>query len=98
MIMVRMNTGTTELKQMELQLGREYFVWRKPETLRPFRVVRREVRDRTHKGYPISYVLKSIPDTFENWEKAQSTADFLNQLLLSIESPDWIEEELAEIS
>jgi hypothetical protein len=60
-------------------------------------VVRREVRARTQKGYPISFALKSIPETFDSWLNARITADFLNQQLLSGEGLDWLEEELSDI-
>jgi hypothetical protein len=48
-------------------------------------VVRREVKARTQKGYPISFVLKSIPLEFDSWDKAQSLADELNQELTAEE-------------
>jgi hypothetical protein len=82
---------------IDMQQGQEYFVWKKPETMQPFRVVRREVRARTNKGYPISFTLKSIPETFESWDNAQSIADRLNEQLISSGTPDWFEEDLAEI-
>lgn len=81
----------------DMRQGQEYFVWRKSESAQHFRVVRREVRARTNKGYPISFSLKSIPQTFDSWEVAQYIADQLNQRLLSSGAPDWHEEELAEI-
>jgi hypothetical protein len=56
-----------------------YFVWMKPTHPGRFRVVHREVRLRTHKGYPISYTLKALPGEFESWEKAQSVAEQLNR-------------------
>jgi hypothetical protein len=82
--------------KVDMQQGYEYFVWRNPETLQPFRVVRREVRTRTNKGYPISFALKSIPETFDSWENAQLAANCLNQQLYSGGTRDWLEEELAE--
>jgi hypothetical protein len=56
-----------------------YFVWQTPCGLKPYRVVVREVRTRTQKGYPISYSLKSLPEAFETREKAQFFADQLNR-------------------
>lgn len=82
---------------ISMRQGLEYFVWRKSKTKQLFRVVRREVRARTNKGYPISFILKSIPQAFDSWEIAQYAADQLNQQLLSSGAPDWIEEELPEI-
>jgi hypothetical protein len=43
-----------------------YFVWKKPPPDHTYQVVRREVRARTLKGYPISYELRSIPGDFES--------------------------------
>jgi|GEM_PF-1933972 len=89
-------TGITGMA-IDMQQGLEYFVWRKSEAKQPFRVVRREVRARTNKGYPISFTLKSIPQVFDSWEIAQYTAELLNRRLLSSGAPDWLEEELTEI-
>ena len=67
----------------------EYFVWKRPVIDESFRVVRREVHSRTRKGYPISYVLKSIPVAFETWDKAQLVANKLNLELLQGKLQDW---------
>ena len=56
-----------------------YFVWKKPLPDHTYQVVRREVRARTRKGYPISYELKSIPGEFESWERAQAMAEEFNR-------------------
>jgi len=72
----------------------EYFVWKRPIIDESFRVVRREVHSRTHKGYPISYVLKSIPVAFETWDKAQYVANKLNLELLQGKFQDWPEEDI----
>jgi hypothetical protein len=56
-----------------------YFVWRKPIQPGRFRVFQREVKLRTHKGYPISYTLKALPGEYESWEKAQMVAERLNR-------------------
>jgi len=71
-----------------------YFVWKKPCLCQGFRVVRREVKARTQKGYPISFVLKSIPLEFDSWDQAQSLADELNQELAVDEINDWPEIEI----
>ena len=76
----------------------EYFVWKRPVIDESFRVVRREVHSRTHKGYPISYVLKSIPVAFETWDKAQYVANKLNIELLQGKLQDWPEEDIQDIS
>jgi hypothetical protein len=60
-------------------------------------VVRREVRARTQKGYPISFTLMGIPRSFDTWEKAQFLANCLNYQLQSGQASDWLEEELAEL-
>lgn len=75
----------------------EYFVWKRPVIDESFRVVRREVHSRTHKGYPISYVLKSIPVAFETWDKAQFVANKLNLELLQGKLQDWPEEDIQDI-
>jgi hypothetical protein len=62
-----------------------YFVWKRSCPCQGFHVVRREVKARTQKGYPISFVLKSIPLEFDSWDKAQSLADELNQELTAEE-------------
>lgn len=71
-----------------------YFVWKKSCPYQGFRVVRREVKARTQKGYPISFVLKSIPLEFDTWEKAQSLANELNQELTAEEIGDYPEIEI----
>lgn len=73
-----------------------YFVWKKPSGSGPFRVVRREVGARTLKGYPITFVLKSIPQAFDSWEQAYLAAERLNRQLQSGQPPDWQEEVLPE--
>ncbi len=75
----------------------EYFVWKRPVIDESFRVVRREVHSRTHKGYPISYVLKSIPVAFETWDKAQYVANKLNLELMQGKLQDWPEEDIQAI-
>lgn len=74
-----------------------YFVWKKPTGPGPFRVVRREVAARTLKGYPITFVLKSIPEAFEDWEQACIAAERLNRQLRLGQAPSWPEEVLPEI-
>jgi hypothetical protein len=53
--------------------------------------VRREVKARTQKGYPIAFVLKSIPLEFDSWDKAQSLADQLNRDACAGDVSDWPE-------
>lgn len=67
-----------------------YFVWQGPAVPSPFRVVHREVKARTNKGYPISYVLKSIPREFDTYEEAQAIADELNANILQVGVEDWM--------
>lgn len=70
-----------------------YFVWQTPCGSKPYRVVLREVRTRTQKGYPISYSLKSLPEAFDTREKAQFYADQLNrEYRLGIIKPQVFEE------
>ena len=71
-----------------------YFVWKKSCPCQGFQVVRREVKARTQKGYPISFVLKSIPLEFDSWDKAQSLADELNQELTAEEIGNYPEIEI----
>ena len=75
----------------------EYFVWKRSIIDEPFRVVRREVHSRTHKGYPITYVIKSIPDAFETWDKAQFVANKLNLDILQGKLQDRPEEDIQAI-
>ncbi len=75
----------------------EYFVWKRPIIDEPFRVVRREVHSRTRNGYPITYVLKSIPDAFETWDKAQFVANKLNLDILQGKLQEWPEEDVQAI-
>jgi hypothetical protein len=75
----------------------EYFVWKRPIIGEPFRVVWREVHSRTHKGYPITYAIKSIPDAFETWDKAQFVANKLNLDILQGKLQEWPEEDIQAI-
>ena len=75
----------------------EYFVWKRPIIGEPFRVVWREVHSRTHKGYPITYVIKSIPDAFETWDKAQFVANKLNLDILQGKQQEWPEGDIQAI-
>jgi hypothetical protein len=70
-----------------------YFVWKRPAVPGPYRIVHREVKRRTSKGYPITFALKAIPGEYETWEKAQSIADRLNRGEPPAEGPDWTEVE-----
>lgn len=71
-----------------------YFVWMKPTHPGRFRVVHREVKLRTHKGYPISYILKALPGEYESWEKAQMVAERLNRGEIPGDFTDLEEEEI----
>lgn len=55
-----------------------YFVWRNPSSADPYRVVFREVINRTKKGIPISYRLKAAPEEYDTWGLANAMADALN--------------------
>ena len=79
-----------------LMLNYHYFVWKPPQISNQFRVVFREVKLRTRKGYPIAFSVKSIPDMFETWEKAQAEADRLNQAILQGRALHWEETEEVE--
>ena len=70
-----------------------YFVWMKPSHPRLFRVVHREVKLRTRKGYPITFALKALPGEYESWEKAQTVAERLNRGDLPSDAMDLGEEE-----
>lgn len=72
---------------------RNYFVWKGPSYSDPFRVVYREVKTRTRKGIPVSYILKSIPYEYESWEMAQLMADNLNSRKVTVGEGYWIGEE-----
>lgn len=74
-----------------------YFVWKSPAAGEAYRVVRREVKVRTSKGHPVTYMLKSVPKVFESWEKAQQVADRLNRRIRSGEVDYCPNEELTEI-
>jgi hypothetical protein len=71
-----------------------YFVWKRSCPCQGFWVVRREVKARTQKGYPITFVLKSLPQEFESWDQAQSVADELNQELSVDHIGEWPEVEI----
>lgn len=71
-----------------------YFVWHKSDAGQVFRVARREVKARTLKGYPISFVLKLIPRDFDCWEKAQALADHLNREQPEFRGGEWPELEI----
>jgi hypothetical protein len=71
----------------------QYFVWRRPSLPASFRVVRREVKDRTLKGTPISFALKAIPGEFDDWETAQQVADRLNRKSSLCVSEEWVEDD-----
>lgn len=58
-----------------------YFVWKCPSSGLAYRVVRREVKIRTSKGHPVTYLLKSVPRVYQSWEKAQQAADRLNRMI-----------------
>jgi hypothetical protein len=58
-----------------------YFVWKSPASAAVYRVVRREVKVRTSKGHPVTYLLLSVPGIFESREKAQQVADRLNRTM-----------------
>jgi hypothetical protein len=66
----------------------------KPNHPGRFRVVHREVKLRTHKGYPISYTFKALPGEFESWEKAQTFAERLNRGEIQVELSDLEDEEI----
>jgi hypothetical protein len=74
-----------------------YFVWKSPASGEAYRVVRREVKARTSKGHPVTYMLKSVPRVFESWEKAQQVADRLNRRIHSVEVHYCPNEELTVI-
>ncbi|HLE13616.1 MAG TPA: hypothetical protein VI776_02625 [Anaerolineales bacterium] len=74
-----------------------YFVWKSPAMGMAYRVVRREVKTRTSKGHPVTYMLKSVPRVFESWEKAQQVADRLNRKMQSGEVHYCPNEEISEI-
>ena len=84
----------TVMRMMEHSV---YFVWKEPAAGQPFHVARREVKSRTSKGYPITFLLKCIPQRYASWEKAQRAADSLNQELFSGRLLDWPEEEMLNI-
>jgi len=81
---------------MNISMSREYrnyFVWKGPSYSDPFRVVYREVKARTRKGIPVSYIIKSIPYEYESWEMAQVVADELNSSKIPASDGLWIGEE-----
>ena len=71
----------------------EYFVWKRPSCPASFRVVHREVKSRTQKGYPISFALMAIPGEYDEWEAAQHMADQLNQGFSPDKTEEWLEDE-----
>lgn len=74
-----------------------YFVWKKPPPDHTYQVVRREVRARTLKGYPISYELRSIPGDFESWERAQAVAEEFNRQMDCGNVSLWLEIEEGKV-
>jgi hypothetical protein len=55
-----------------------YFVSKRNSSTEPFRVVYREVKTRTHKGYPLTYELCSLPEAYATWEEAVAAIEKLN--------------------
>jgi hypothetical protein len=55
-----------------------YFVSKRKSTSEPFRIVYREVKTHTSKGYPLTYELKALPEEFQTWEEAMAATERLN--------------------
>jgi hypothetical protein len=56
----------------------KYFVSKRTFATDPFQIVFREVKTRTHKGYPITYELKTLAGEYATWEEALAIAEKLN--------------------
>lgn len=57
-----------------------YFVCKRNSSTEPFRVVYREVKTRTSKGYPLTYELCSLPEAYATWEEALAAIERLNSI------------------
>lgn len=56
-----------------------YFVnKRSRSTSEEYQIVYRQVKTRTHKGYPVSYELVSLPENYKTWEEAMQASKKLN--------------------
>lgn len=60
-----------------------YFVSKRNCASEPFKVVYREVKSHTSKGYPLSYELKALPEEYATWEEALAAIEMLNARLNS---------------
>jgi hypothetical protein len=55
-----------------------YFVSTRNSASAPFKVVYREVKIRTCKGYPLTYEWKALPEDYATWEEAFAETEKLN--------------------
>jgi hypothetical protein len=55
-----------------------FYISRRRFTSDPFKVVYREVKTRTRKGYPLTYELKALAGDYQTWEEAQSAISGLS--------------------
>jgi hypothetical protein len=55
-----------------------YYVAKRNNADEPFKIVYREVKTRTRKGYPLTYELRSLPGEYLTLEEALEATEKLN--------------------
>ena len=60
-----------------------YFVSTRNSASDPFKIVYREVKIRTSKGYPLTYEWKALPEEYATWEEALAATEKLNAVVHS---------------
>jgi hypothetical protein len=60
-----------------------YFVSTRNSASSPFKIVYREVKIRTSKGYPLTYEWKALPEEYATWEEAFVETEKLNAAVYS---------------
>jgi hypothetical protein len=58
-----------------------YFVSTRNSASDPFKIVYREVKIRTSKGYPLIYEWKALPEDYVTWEEAFAETEKLNAVV-----------------
>lgn len=54
-----------------------YFISRRSAPSEPFRLVYREVKTRTRKGYPLTFEITPLEGEYATWEEAQAALEAL---------------------
>lgn len=55
-----------------------YFISKRYSAGEPYRIVYREVKTHTSKGYPLTYEIKSLPEEYATWEEALAATEQMN--------------------